>query len=289
MSARTVLITGTSTGIGAASVARLAKDGWKVYAGVRKGEDGERLVAATTGDITPVILDVTNREHIDRVLAQIGTEVGSLNGLVNNAGIGVGGPIEMLTDEEWRWQMDVNFFSLVTLTREAMPLVDKADGRFVHVGSIAGRVAGAGLGPYAASKHAVSAFNWALREELSRNTKMRSSVVEPGEIKTAIWEKAQDTYASNEARLTGPLRERYGFMLDAQRAFFEHGKTKGIDPDRVAKAVEHALTSSRPKARYLVGPDAKFVGILTRLPDGVREKLIDVNGRMMEKKGRKLR
>lgn len=289
MPARTVLITGTSTGIGAACVARLAKAGWKVYAGVRKDDDGERLVAATTGDITPVILDVTNREHIDQVLAQIGTEVGSLNGLVNNAGIAVGGPTEVLTDEEWRWQMDVNFFSLVTLTREAMSLVDKADGRFVHIGSIAGRVAAAGLGPYAASKHAVSAFNWALREELARNTKMRSSVVEPGEIKTAIWEKAQDTYASNEARLAGPLRERYGFMLDAQRAFFEHGKTKGIDPDRVAKAVEHALTSARPKARYLVGPDAKFVGILTKLPDGLREKLTDINGRMMEKKGRKLR
>ena len=279
MPARTVLITGTSTGIGAACVARLAKDGWKVYAGV---------VAATTGDITPVILDVTNREHIDRVLAQIDTEVGSLNGLVNNAGIAVVGPVEVLTDEEWRWQMDVNFFSLVTLTREAMPLVDKADGRFVHIGSISGRVAGAGLGPYAASKHAVSAFNWALREELSRNTKMRSSVVEPGEIKTAIWDKAEDTLASSAASLTGPQRDRYGFMLDAQRAFVEHGKTKGVDADHVAKAVEHALTSSRPKARYLVGPDAKVVGILTKLPDRLREKLIDVDGRMTEKKGRKL-
>ena len=289
MAARTVLITGTSTGIGAACVIRLAKDGWKVYAGVRKTEDGERLVAANPGDITPVILDVTNREHIDQVLAQIGTEVGSLNGLVNNAGIAVAGPVEVLTDEEWRWQMEVNFFSLVTLTREAMPLVDKADGRFVHIGSIAGRIAAAGLGPYAASKHAVSAFNWALRGELSRNTKMRSSVVEPGEIKTAIWEKAEDTFARSEAQLTGPLRNRYDFILDGQRAFVEHGKTKGVDADRVAKAVEHALTSSRPKARYLVGPDAKVVGIMTKLPDGLREKLVDVNDRMLEKKGRKLR
>ena len=209
------------------------------------------------------------------------------DGLVNNAGIAVGGPVEVLTDEEWRWQMDVNFFSLVTLTREAMQLVDKADGRFVHVGSVAGRVGIAGLGPYAASKHAVSAFNWALRGELARNTKMRSSVVEPGEIKTAIWDKANDTLASSEAQLTGRLRDRYGFILDGQRAFVEHGKTKGTDADRVAKAVEHALTSPRPKARYLVGPDAKVVGILTKLPDALREKLIDLNARMMEKKGRK--
>ena len=289
MPTRTVLFTGTSTGIGAACVSRLAKDGWKVYAGVRRPDDGERLVSAAPGDITPVILDVTNREHIDRVLGQINDEVGALNGLVNNAGIAVGGPVVVLTDEEWRWQMDVNFFSLVTLTREAMPLVDKADGRFVHIGSIAGRAAVAGLGPYAASKHAVSAFNWALRGELARNTKMRSSVIEPGEIKTAIWDKANDTLATSEAQLNGPLRDRYGFLLDAQRAFVEHGKTKGVDADRVAKAVEHALTSRRPKARYLVGSDAKFVGLLTRTPDVVREKLTFANGRMMEKKGRKLR
>jgi NAD(P)-dependent dehydrogenase (short-subunit alcohol dehydrogenase family) len=285
---RTVLITGTSTGIGAACVARLAKDGWKVYAGVRKTDDGDRLMAATPGDITPVILDVTNRKHIDRVIDQITKEVGSLNGLVNNAGIGVGGPIEILTDEEWRLQMDVNFFSLVTITREVMPLVDKADGRFVHIGSVAGRVVAPGLGPYSASKHAVSAFNWALRAELA-GTKMRSSVVEPGEIKTAIWEKGEDILASGEARLTGSLGDRYGFILDVQRAFLQHGKTKGIDAAHVAKAVEHALTSARPKARYLVGPDAKLVGMLTRLPDGLREKLTAANLHMLERKGRKLR
>lgn len=288
MPTRTALITGTSTGIGAACVARLAKDGWKIYAGVRQPEHGERLVAATPGDITPVILDVTNRQHLDQVLGQIRTEVGSLNGLVNNAGLGVGGPIEMLTDEEWRWQMDVNFFSLVTLTREAMPLVDKADGRFVHIGSVAGRVAAPGLGPYAASKHAVSAFNWSLRGELLA-TKMRSSVIEPGEIKTAIWGKADDSLREMDARLIGPMRERYASMLDVQRAFIEEGKTKGVDADRVAKAVEHALTAKRPKARYLVGPDAQVVGVLTRFPDAVREAALHANLRRMEKKGRALR
>lgn len=288
MPTRTVLITGTSTGIGAACVSRLATDGWKVYAGVRKPEDGERLVAAAKGDITPVILDVTNRVHIDQVLAQIRTEVGSLNGLVNNAGLGVGGPIEIVTDDEWRWQFDVNFFSLVTLTREAMPLVDRADGRFVHIGSVAGRIAAPGLGPYAASKHAVSAFNWALRGELA-GTKMRSSVVEPGEIKTAIWAKADDALRDIDARLVGPLRDRYGSMLDVQRAFIEEGKTKGVEADRVAKAVEHALTAKRPKARYLVGPDAQFVGVLSRFPDRLRERVLDVNFRRLEKNGRKLR
>ncbi|MFV2039349.1 MAG: SDR family NAD(P)-dependent oxidoreductase, partial [Acidimicrobiales bacterium] len=130
MAQKTVLITGTSTGIGAACVARQAQAGWKVYAGVRNAEDGERVADRVAGNVTPVIIDVTRPDDIDRVLEQIRSEVGSLNGLVNNAGIAVGGPVELLTDEEWRRQFDVNFFSLVTLTREAMPLVDKANGRF---------------------------------------------------------------------------------------------------------------------------------------------------------------
>lgn len=283
MASKTALITGTSTGIGAACTTRLASAGWTVYAGVRRPEDGERLLSTTSGSVIPVILDVTNHDHIHEVLARIGSEAGSLDGLVNNAGIAVGGPIEVLTDDEWRWQMEVNFFSLVRLTREAMPLVDRAGGRFVHIGSVAGRVASGGLGPYSASKYAVSAFNWTLRAELGRNTAMRSSVVEPGEIKTAIWDKADQSMKELDARLVGSLRDRYGFLLDQERAFVEEGRSKGVDADRVAKAVEHALTSRRPKARYLVGPDAKVTGVLARMPDRVLEGFMNLNGRRLER------
>ncbi|MEZ5375165.1 MAG: SDR family NAD(P)-dependent oxidoreductase [Acidimicrobiales bacterium] len=287
MAPKTVLITGTSSGIGAACVARQAEAGWRVYTGVRNDADGERL-SHPGGEVIPVILDVTKQEDIDRVLSRIDAEVGQLDGLVNNAGVGVGGAVELLTDDEWRWQFDVNFFSLVTLTREAFPLVSKADGRFVHIGSVAGRIAMPGLGPYAASKHAVSAFNWALRAELARNTKMTSSVIEPGEIKTSIWDKAEATIAEFEARLASTnTQDRYGFLLDSQRGFVEEGKSKGIDPDRVASAVEHALTASRPKARYLVGPDAKGAGVIARLPDRAREALITLDGKRLERAGRR--
>ncbi len=289
MADRTVLITGTSTGIGEACAARQARSGWRVYAGVRRPEDGERLASTIDGEVIPVILDVTNREHIDKVLAQIQAEAGSLNGLVNNAGIGVGGPVELVPDEDWRRQFDVNFFALVTLTREAMPLVDKAGGRFVHIGSVAGRITAAGLGPYGASKHAVEGFNWALRGELARNTNMTSSVIEPGEIKTAIWDKAEGEVAEAERRIRAAGREdRYGFIIDGNRGFIEEGREKGIDPDKVAAAVEHALTARRPKARYLVGPDAKAVGVFARLPDRLRERLLDLNSRRLERAGRKL-
>ncbi|MDH5237858.1 MAG: SDR family NAD(P)-dependent oxidoreductase, partial [Acidimicrobiia bacterium] len=144
MAPRSVLISGTSTGIGAACVARLAAEGWRVYAGVRKEADADRLTADVQGDVVPVILDVTNASHIASVLARVEDDVGQLEGLVNNAGVGQGGPIELLGDQDWQSTFDVNFFGLVALTREAFPLVRRGEGRFVHIGSIAGRVGGGG-------------------------------------------------------------------------------------------------------------------------------------------------
>ncbi len=289
MTTRGVLITGTSTGIGAAATARLAGDGWRVYAGVRREEDGERLTSEIDGDVVPLILDVTNREQIDKSLARIEADLGRLHGLVNNAGVGVGGLVELLPDEEWQYQFDVNFFGLVTLTREAFPLVDKANGRFVHIGSIAGRVGAAGLGPYTASKHALEGFNWALRAEL-RETGMTSSLIEPGEIKTAIWDKADESLDRLEDELVGDLVDRYQFVTDGIRGFSTEGRKRGIDPDKVAKAIEHALTASRPKARYLVGPDAKAAGaVFAKLPDRMREGVLGLNAKRLEKMGRKLR
>jgi len=254
MSQKVVLITGTSTGIGEACVARQAAAGWRVYAGVRKPEDGERLVSSISGDVVPVIIDVTKRDDIDRVLEQIDAEAGLLHGLVSNAGIAVGGPVETLTDEEWRWQFDGNFFSLVTLSRTALPLMDKGNGRFVHVGSIAGRVATAGLGPYAASKFAVQAFNWVLRAELAQNTRMSSSVVEPGEIKTAIWDKTYENMLELEQLLESQgLMGRYGHLVEGQRGFIAEGRAKGCGAGqggRRRRACSHRTTAKTPLPRW---------------------------------------
>src|SRR3954447_10243133 len=139
----TALITGTSTGIGEACVALLAAKGWTVYAGVRREPDGERLAATHTGDVRPVILDVTNEAHVARAVDELATAVGDagLQGLVNNAGVGVGGPTEYLEDDAWRTVFAANFFGVVALTRTAMPLLKRGRGRVVHIGSIGGRVA----------------------------------------------------------------------------------------------------------------------------------------------------
>ena len=290
MAVRTVLISGTSTGIGEACVHRLAAAGWHVYAGVRRPEDGERLVADHQGEITPLPLDVTDAATIDAAVDAIRDAHGGLDGLVNNAGIAVGGPIEVLGVDEWRRQFEVNVFGLVALTHAAFPLVDAADGRFVHIGSIGGRVAAPGIAPYNGTKFTVEAYNWALRAELRHLGRMQSSVVEPGEIKTAIWDKGEQQMAEIQARLAAQgLTERYQWLLDLTSGFVADAQRRGGEPDLVARAVEHALTSRRPKARYLVGTDAKIQAAIARLPDRAREFVLAKAAAPLAKQGRELR
>src|SRR5687768_10192782 len=141
--AKTVLITGTSTGIGRACVERMAADGWTVYAGVRKEAHGEELAAAIAGDVRPVMLDVTDPGHLAAVVARLRDELAGrgLDGLVNNAGVAFGGPIEALSDEDWQRHFDVNVFGVVRVTRELLPLIIEAKGRVVNIASVSGRVA----------------------------------------------------------------------------------------------------------------------------------------------------
>ena len=290
MAQRSVLITGSSTGIGEACTARMAAAGWRVYAGVRKPADGERLVATHSGDIEPVIIDVCDQASIDAAIAHITASGTGLHGLVNNAGITGGGPVELLDVEDWRQIFETNFFGLLAVTKAAFPLIDAADGRFVHIGSIAGRVAAPGLGPYAATKHSVAALNWSLRAELARVGRMRSSVVEPGEIKTAIWDKTQPQIDDNVEKLErAGLTARYEWLLDMIHGFVAEANEKAIDPDKVAEAVEHALTSKRPKARYLIGIDARIQAALALLPDRAREFALSKAHGMYIKNGAKLR
>jgi NAD(P)-dependent dehydrogenase (short-subunit alcohol dehydrogenase family) len=288
-----VLITGTSTGIGEASATLLAERGWTVFAGVRRAEDGDRLKAQVTGDVRPVILDVGKRDDITRVVADIEREVGAagLQGLVNNAGIGVGGPFEYLTEDDWRWVFDINFFGVIALTKAALPLLRDGEGRIVHIGSVGGRVAAPGLGPYSASKHALEALAESQRAELDGSgSPIRVSLIEPGEVKTAIWEKADSDAGEIEGRLDDVGRERYQWLIDLSRGFIDEGRSNGVAPVKVAAAIEHALTADRPKGRYLVGPDAKLAGhLLTRLPDRARAAANRFGGRRWETRGRKLR
>ena len=242
----TALVTGTSTGIGEACVRRLAAHGWTVYAGVRRSTDGDRL-AEVDGDVRPTIVDVSDGDRLRAVVDTIRGEVGDrgLDGLVNNAGIGVGGPVEYLRDEDWRAVFDVNLFAPVELTSLAMPLLRAAHGRIVHIGSLGGRIASPGLAPYAASKHALEALAEAQRQELRRaGAGVGVSLVEPGEVETAIWDKGDATVRELQRSLGDEGRQRYGWLIDQSRGFLDEGRRKGVPADRVAKAVEHALTAA---------------------------------------------
>ncbi len=289
----TVLVTGTSTGIGAACVSRLAAAGWTVYAGVRRAEDADQVKASNTGDVRPVMLDVGDRDQMRVVLESIANDsaTGGLDGLVNNAGVGNGGPTEYITEDEWRWTFDVNLFAPVALTQAAMPLLRAAKGRVVHVGSIAGRLSMPGLSPYSASKHAIEALAEAQRLELRRSgSGVRVALVEPGAVKTAIWDKADTTIVDVERGLGDVGRQRYQWLTDSARGFAAEGRRFGVRPDRVARAVEHALSAPRPKARYLVGIDAKVYGhVVTKLPDRVRDAGVDLGARRYELLGRRQR
>ena len=289
---RNALVTGTSTGIGEACVARLAERGWTVYAGVRRAEDGDRVKAQHPGDVRPVILDVMKRDDMTRVIDDLTREVGDrgLQALVNNAGVGIGGPFEYVSEEDWRWVFDVNFFAVVALTRAAIPLLRAGHGHVVHIGSDRRPHRVPGLGPYSASKFALEALAESQRHEFARSgTPIKVSLVEPGEIATAIWDKADTSTDDIERQLDDPGRRRYGWLLDQARGFIDEGREKGIPPSEVAAVVEQALTAIKPRARYLVGRDAKLAGhVVTRMPDRVRDAFVRFNSSLWEKRGRGL-
>ncbi len=283
---RHVLVTGTSTGIGAACVRRLAADGWTVFAGVRRPEDGDRLRSAVAGDVRPLTLDVCDAAQVDAAVAEVAAATGGrLDGLVNNAGIALGGPVEVLPDEDWRRVFDVNLFGLLAVTRAAFPLVAASGGRFVLVGSIAGRTSAPGMAAYSASKHALEAVAESMRHELSR-TPMRVALVEPGEVQSAIWDKAEAEVDRLDAMLAGAPRGRYGWLLPVTRAFVAEGRRIGVPADAVAVRVAHALTAARPRARYLVGPATRSTALVCALPDAVRDRAVGFQVRRWERAGR---
>ena len=182
-----ILVTGASTGIGEACALHLDRAGHRVFAGVRRPADGERLTKRASPRLLPVMLDVCDDSQIAEAAELIGGEVGTagLWGLVNNAGIAIGGPVEFLALDQWRTQLEVNVIGQVAVTRAMLPLVRAATGRVVFIGSISGRLATPMMGPYCASKHAIEAIGSSLAEEL-RPFGMRVSVIEPGAIATPM-------------------------------------------------------------------------------------------------------
>jgi NAD(P)-dependent dehydrogenase (short-subunit alcohol dehydrogenase family) len=271
---KTFLITGSSTGIGEACALHLDRLGHRVYAGVRRESDGEKLRSNASDRLTPVIVDVTDPATIDGAAKRIESEVGELDGLVNNAGVGRGGPIEFLSLDEWKDQFEVNVFGQIQVTKAALPLIRAATGRVVFIGSIGGKVANQSLGPYNASKFAIEAIGDTLRQEL-HPWGIHVSIVEPGAIRTAIWDKASETVARLESEYPQEAVNLYAKHIEGAKKALEFQNKNAVPAQKVADAVEHALLSRRPKTRYLVGRDARMMSVVrSLLPDRALDSLI---------------
>jgi NAD(P)-dependent dehydrogenase (short-subunit alcohol dehydrogenase family) len=255
---KSVLITGCSTGIGAACASRLAAEGWQVLAGVRNPRDAPE-------GTTEVLVDVADAASIQA--AAEGVE--RLDALVNNAGIAVAAPLEFLPLEELRRQLEVNLVGQVAVTQAFLPALRRAKGRIVNIGSIAGRSSLPFLASYAISKFALEAFTDALRVEL-RADGIEVTIVQPGTIATPIWTKPQPVVDA----LPEEARDRYGPRMEAMRAFANARTAKAAPADRVADAVVDALTAWRPRSRYVVGRDAHIRAGLERLPTRLRDVVV---------------
>lgn len=268
-----VVITGASTGIGEACVKRLATAGFHIFAGVRKAEDGAALQQAIGDRVMPLLLDVTNAEQIAAAQAIVAATVGErgLVGLVNNAGIAVGGPLEFMPLAEFHQQMQVNVYGVLAVTQAFLPLLRQATGRIINMSSISGLAASPFLGPYAASKFALEALSDALRLEL-RPWGIGVVLVEPGNIATPIWQKGLAFADQLEARMPPQAQEFYGPTFPFLRKMLT--RSRGTPADVVAQVVEQALTVTHPQARYLVGNDARLRTWIERLPTRWRDGLI---------------
>jgi NAD(P)-dependent dehydrogenase (short-subunit alcohol dehydrogenase family) len=237
---------------------RLDAAGWRVFAGVRREADGESLREASSGRLEPLILDITDAEAIEAAAGRLSEEVGEagLHGLVNNAGIGVPGPLETLPMEDFRRQVEVNLMGHVAVTKAMLGPLRLARGRIVFVSSIGGRIAFPLNGAYHVAKFGIEAAGDVFRQEL-RSAGISVSIVEPGSIKTPIWERSDREI---EALLECAPRtaELYGPQVEGIRRVSRRLGERGIPPERVAARIEHALSARRPRTRYLVGLDAKL-------------------------------
>jgi NAD(P)-dependent dehydrogenase (short-subunit alcohol dehydrogenase family) len=270
-----VLVTGASTGIGRATALVLDEAGYRVFAGVRKEADARALSQDGSDRLAPLTLDVTDAGQVESAREQIAEAVNDqgLVGLVNNAGVGGGGPIEFMPLDELRRTLEVNLIGQVAVTQACIPLMRKRKGTIVFIASIGGRVASPFMSPYNTSKFAIEALGESLRHEL-RPWGIDVAVVEPGSIDTQIWSKGNEQLREQLGEMSEDARRLYGRQIDRFGEVINETASRGIPPEKVAEVVHKAIASENPRHRYLVGTDAKIGARLKgTLPDRAFSKL----------------
>ena len=270
---RAFLVTGASSGIGRATALLMDRNGFQVFAGVRRSEHGEALRRQASERLTPILLDVTEPHSIVAADRTVSDTLGgrALAGLVNNAGIDIAGPLETSSITDARLQFEVNVIGLLAVTQAFLPLLRQSKGRVVNIGSVLGRLAIPHMGAYSATKFALEALTDAFRIEL-HPWGIHVSLIEPGPVATPLWSKTHLLAGMSGERGAGKL---YATANAAAHAAFTKFGQSGISPDRVAAIVFEALTAPNPKPRYLVGRDAKALSWLAALvPDRIRDRML---------------
>ena len=266
---KAILITGTSTGIGKACALYLDKLGFKVFAGVRKQADGNKLKKEASERLTPLILDVTDRNSIETAVSIIKKETnGKLYGLVNNAGVSLNGPLELIPLSDVKMLIDVNVTGLLAVTKAFLPLIRKNKGRIINISSGHGLLAVPDKSVYAASKFAVHAISDSLRVEL-RPFGVYVSTIVVGKVNTEVLGKILADRKKMIESADPEIVKLYSTLIE----YFdkEVKNIPGIEAVEVAKIISQALTKQKPKAQYLIGPGAIKMKKLAGLPVKLRE------------------
>ena len=268
-----VVVTGASTGIGAATARELAARGFHVLAGVRRDTDADALAADR---IEPLILDITAAAHVESIARRIADDPAQrpLRALVNNAGIAVNAPVEALPMSEWHRQFDVNLFGHIAMTQALLPALLKSSGTVVNISSVGGRVALPTYGAYAGAKFALEAVSDSLRREVV-GTGVHVVVVQPGAVITEMSGRGVAVATDLAAQMTPEQHRRYDTLMGAIIAQAETFTRDGVPAAQAAKVIADAITTKNPRTRYTIGKDAAALVRLARLlPDRLLDRLV---------------
>jgi NAD(P)-dependent dehydrogenase (short-subunit alcohol dehydrogenase family) len=277
-----IVVTGASTGIGAATSKELARRGFHVLAGVRREVDAEAL--RSVDGIEPCILDITSDADVAAIADRVDRDRRPLRALVNNAGIAVNAPLEVLPIAQWRRQFDVNLFGHIAMTQALFPALLNSSGTVVNISSIGGKVALPTYGAYAGSKFAMEAVSDALRRE-TNGTGINVVVIEPGAVKTEIAERGIATSEQLTAAMTTPQRARYSTLLSAVTAQARSFDATGVPAESAAVVIAKAATAARPRTRYTIGRDAAILARVSRLAsDRTLDRIMRLNLRQLSRK-----
>ncbi|WP_394937854.1 SDR family oxidoreductase [Psychromicrobium sp. YIM B11713] len=266
-----IVISGASTGLGAATARLLAEQGFHVLAGVRREQDAERL---RRPGLEPILLDVTEPSQIAQLVERMNTLGKPLRAVINNAGFAANAPVETMPLETWRKVFDVNVFGLIALTQALLPSLHRSKGRVVNISSVGGRVALPAFGAYSGSKFAVEGISDALRQELAPHG-VQVVVVEPGGMRTDMAVRGEEMAHSLLERMTPEQRSRYNDTMQTFLSYTASMEQAGVSSEQAAKTVLRAVTAERSRPRYTIGRDAAVMSRLIRfLPDRLLDRMI---------------